>query len=272
MNEPTLRRSLASLPVHNLRFFEQIDSTNAEALRWLEGGAPDGAVVVADAQTAGRGRLDRRWVTRAGSALAFSVIFHPRPSELDRPGLFSPLGALAVAQALEVGYGLQPQVKWPNDVLLDDRKVCGVLAETAWMGQRLLGVVVGIGINVQRGAVPAPEELLFPAVSVEEALGASVAREDLLRSSLAFLFAWRERLSSPHFLQAWEGRLAYRGQQAQVESAGTEPLSGILLGITPEGDLRLSLPSGKEVRIHAGDVRLRPAETKSVNHLGETSC
>jgi len=263
MNEPTLRCSLASLPVHDLRFFAQIDSTNAEALRWLESDAPDGALVVADAQTAGRGRLDRRWVTRPGSALAFSIIFRPRPSELERPGLFSPLGALAVAQALEVGYGLQPQVKWPNDVLLDGRKVCGILAETAWMGGRLLGVVVGIGINVLRDAVPAPEELLFPAVSVEEALGTGVAREDLLRSSLAFLFAWRERLSSPHFLQAWEGRLAYRWQQVQVESAGSEPVSGVLVGISTEGDLLLSLPSGKEVRIHAGDVRLRPAETQS---------
>lgn len=262
MNEPTLRRSLAGLPIPGLRFFEQIDSTNVEALRWLDDGAPDGALVIADAQTAGRGRLDRHWVTRPGSALAFSVIFRPRPSELDRPGLFSPLGALAVAQALEVGYGLHPQVKWPNDVLLEGRKVCGILAETAWMGERLSGVVVGIGMNVLRAAVPAPDELLFPAISVEEALGASLAREDLLRSSLAFLFAWRERLSSPHFLQAWESRLAYRWEAVQVESPGTEPVSGMLVGVSAEGDLRLSLPSGKEVRIHAGDVRLRPAEIK----------
>lgn len=262
MNETTLRRDLASLPLSDLRFFEQIDSTNAEALRWLDSGAPDGALVIADGQTAGRGRLSRRWVTLPGSALAFSVIFRPRPAELEHPGLFSPLGALAVAQALEVGYGLQPQVKWPNDVLLDGRKVCGILAETAWTGQRLDGLVVGIGINVLPGAVPPSEDLLFPAVSVEEALGASLAREDLLRASLAFLFAWRERLSSPHFLQAWEARLAYRWEAVQVESAGSEPVRGTLVGISTAGDLRLVLSSGEEVHIYAGDVRLRPAEPK----------
>lgn len=260
MNEPTLRRSLAGLPIPAIRFFDQIDSTNAEALRWSEAGAPDGALVVADTQTAGRGRISRRWVTNPGAALAFSLVLRPRPSEVDRPGLFSPLGALAVAQALEVGQGLEPQIKWPNDVLLDGRKVCGILAETAWMGERLDAVIVGIGVNVLREALPAQEELLFPAVSVEEALGSRPARVDVLRASLAFLFAWRERISSSQFLQAWETRLAYRGKQVQIENAGGEPVRGLLLGVSAAGDLRLSINSGEEVRIHAGDVRLRPAQ------------
>ncbi|MEN4100610.1 MAG: biotin--[acetyl-CoA-carboxylase] ligase, partial [Anaerolineaceae bacterium] len=118
---------LAGLPVSELRYFDSIGSTNDEALRWAEQGAPDAALVVADTQTAGRGRMDRRWVTRPGVALAFSLALRPTPVEASALGLFSPLGALAVAAALRENYGLLAEVKWPNDVLLERRKCCGIL-------------------------------------------------------------------------------------------------------------------------------------------------
>ncbi len=269
MNEPLLRQLLAQLPIPTLRYYEQVGSTNDEALRWADDGAPDGALVVADAQTAGRGRMERHWVTRSGTALAFSLVLRPDAAEAGRLGLFSPLGALAVAQAFEEGCGLRTMIKWPNDVLLDGRKVCGILLDAAWDAYRPTAVVVGIGINVLREAVP-EEELLFPATSVQHALGRPVARETLLRDILAAFFAWRTRLGSDTFLQYWQSRLAYRGEQVMVEQPAAQTVTGVVMGVGEDGELRLRLASGEEATIYAGDVRLRPATNQPNAHLGES--
>lgn len=269
MNEPLLRQLLAQLPIPALRYFEQVGSTNDEALRWADDGAPDGALVVADAQTAGRGRMERRWVTHPGSALAFSLILRPDAAEAGRLGLFSPLCALAVAQALEESCGLHPQIKWPNDVLLDGRKACGILLDAAWDGSRPAVMVVGIGVNVLRGAVP-ETGLLFPATSVEHALGRAVAREELLRDILAAFFGWRPRLGSEMFLRFWQTRLAYQGEPVVVEQPAAEPVTGVVMGVGAGGELRLRLASGEEFCVNAGDVRLRPAANQPNAHLGES--
>lgn len=259
MNEQSLRRSLAKLPIPAIRYFDQTGSTNDEALTWVEHGVRDGALVVANSQTRGRGRLDRKWVTEPGVALAFSLVLRPSPWEVERLGLISPLGALAVSTAIEQGYGLKPQIKWPNDVLLDGLKVCGILLEASWLGERLQAVVIGIGINVLKGSVPPPEELLFAATSLEDTLGRPVEREDLLGGILQSLFEWRERLASMAFLRAWEDRLAYKGERVRIEHAGESDLEGRVIGLDPSGDLRLQTDLGEELRVTAGDVRLRPA-------------
>src|SRR5512133_1733408 len=110
MDVATLTSHLAGLPVPHIRSFQVIGSTNDEALAWAAAGAEDGCLVFADEQTQGRGRLNRHWITRPGAALAFSVILRPRPEEMDRVGFFSPLGALAISQALEMSLGLSPQI------------------------------------------------------------------------------------------------------------------------------------------------------------------
>lgn len=270
MKEQFLRQLLSGLPIPAIQAHEATGSTNADALRWAEDGAPDGALVTAETQTAGRGRLDREWITRAGSALAFSLVLRPRPAEVGQVGLFSPLGALAVAWALE-SLGLQPQIKWPNDVLVDGKKVCGILLESHWLGDQLSALVMGIGVNALRGSVP-QNGLLFPAASVEEVLGHAVDRAVLLRGILSALFAWRERIGSDQFFQAWDERLAYRNQWVQIEHAGGEPVTGVVVGVGTSGDLRLRLASGETVQITAGDVRLRPATNDPSAHLGENVC
>ena len=262
MNEQSLHRSLAKLPIPAIRYFDQTGSTNDEALAWVERGARDGALVVANSQTNGRGRLGRKWVTQPGVSLAFSLVLRPAPWEVERLGLISPLGALAVSTAMEQGFGLHPQIKWPNDVLLGGLKVCGILLEASWLGQHLQAVVIGIGINVLKGAVPPPQELLFPATSLEDALGRPADREDLLRGTLQSLFEWRERLVSGAFLQAWENRLAYKDEWVRIEHAGGKDLEGRVIGLDPSGDLRLQAEGGEELRVTAGDVRLRPTGEK----------
>src|SRR5512136_875543 len=152
MNERSLHSALSKLPLGGLRYFEQTTSTNDMALAWAAEGAPDLALVYAEQQTAGRGRGGRRWFTPPGSALAFSLILRPTPAEQQFPARFSALGALAVCEVLE-RRGLQPWVKWPNDVLLNRRKVCGILVESTWMGATLNYLVLGVGLNIKPAAV-----------------------------------------------------------------------------------------------------------------------
>ncbi len=259
MDEKSLRTHLSGLPIPGLRYADRTASTNDDALDWAAHGAPDGALVVADTQTAGRGRLNRRWVTRPGAALAFSLILRPAPWEMERPGLLSPLGALAVAETLDSLSSLRAEIKWPNDVLLNGRKLCGILLEASWLGERLQAMVIGIGLNLTRAAVPPPDEVLFPATSLEDETGAVPAREQVLAMILTRLFAWRERLTALDFLRAWEERLAYRGQFVQIEQAGRESLAGCVLGVAPGGELRLRTGDGEEIQVAAGDVRLSPS-------------
>jgi BirA family transcriptional regulator, biotin operon repressor / biotin---[acetyl-CoA-carboxylase] ligase len=269
MNETSVKDRLRGLPIPELRFFDSTGSTNNEALHWAEQGAPDGALVIADEQTAGRGRMDRRWVTHPGAALAFSLILRPTPAETQALGLFSPLGALAVAAALAEGYGLAAQVKWPNDVLLNRRKVCGILVEAVWAGEQARSVVVGIGVNVAPQAVPPDDQVIYPATSVEDALGQPVDRLELLRKIMEGLFAWRSRLTTAAFIEAWDAYLAFKNEWVEVQPPGQPTLAGRLIGLAPAGELRLLSPSGTEILATAGDLRLRPGnEDHSSEHLG----
>ena len=272
MGESFLQSLLSGLPLGPLRYFASTGSTNEGAASWAEAGAPNLALVVADEQTAGRGRLGRRWYTPAGAALAFSLVLRPQEilhfAQNDSAGealnLASPrlagLGALAVCTALEEGYGLAPRIKWPNDVLLGGRKAGGVLPELSWQGENPRAAILGIGINIAPHAVPPPADLLFPATCVEIELGQPVDRWILLREVLSALLGWLPRLPSQDFQQAWESRLAYRDERVQVITGGNVPEQGILLGLDPAGGLRLQLSSGEERIFQAGDLRLRPGK------------
>ncbi len=164
-----------------------------------------------------------------------------------------------MSTALERVFGLEAKIKWPNDVLVGGRKLSGVLVEAVWLGQELSAAVLGIGINVARESEPPAGELLFPATSVEAALGRSVDRWALLHAVIGSLLDWLQRLEGPEFLRTWEARLAYRGQPVRVFREGGAALEGELLGLEEDGALRLRLPTGALMRIQAGDVHLRPA-------------
>ncbi len=258
MDESTLRACLADLPIPALRYFTSTSSTNLDALAWAEAGAPDGALVVADEQTRGRGRLERRWITRPGAALAFSLVLRPRSDELAHTPLYSPLGALAVSEAL-TALDLPVQIKWPNDVLVAGRKVSGILAESVWQGETFQAAVIGIGVNVTPDALPPAEQLNFPATCLETELRQKLERTELLAAILHALFQWRPRLGSQQFLQAWEQRMAFRGELVRVARVDGGELVGRLAGVNTDGSLHLQLLDGSEERVLAGDVSLRPA-------------
>lgn len=245
MDWQNLSTILAGLPVPQFRFYASIGSTNDEALHWAAEGAVDGCLVIADTQTNGRGRLNRKWVTQPGAALAFSLILRPSPAEAERLNRFPFLAALAVCLALEETAGLETSIKWPNDVLIQQRKAAGILVETGWSGDRLDCMVVGVGVNVTRDAVPEAEEVRFPATSVEDNTSTPVKPGKLLRSILQHLFDWRSRLADPEFHQELEKRLAFRKKWVRIEEGAGRTVTGQVVGLDPSGALILRAAPGK---------------------------
>lgn len=234
-----------------------VDSTNDYALRWGQEGAPDMSVVYAEEQTAGRGRGRRQWFSSPGASLTFSVLLRLRPWESLALGRFAALGALAVCSALEE-MGLTPQIKWPNDVLLERRKVCGILVESLWGEKRPDFLVIGIGLNVLKESVPPAETLLFPATSLEQAGALALERPDLLRSILMHLVGWRKGVKKTHFVQEVEKRLAFRGERIVLASHETVLYEGTLDGLYADGSLRLVTSEGKHLKAAYGEIHLRP--------------
>ncbi|MBN2501047.1 MAG: biotin--[acetyl-CoA-carboxylase] ligase [Anaerolineales bacterium] len=258
MDQPSIKTKLSHLPLGDIRYFESVGSTNTLAAAWAERGAPDLSVVLADEQTEGRGRSGRKWFTPPGSALALSVLLRPGADEDDpQTTRLTALGALAVAGALGDRYGLDAAVKWPNDVLLDRKKTCGVLAEAQWLGAVLQAVILGIGINVASPAVPPDELLNYPASCVEAALGEPVDRLDLLAAVLENLVGLREKVFTVEFIDLWEARLAFKGEWVRV-SGQTETFEGQVLGLDAHGRLRLKLRSGADKSLTAGEINVRP--------------
>jgi BirA family biotin operon repressor/biotin-[acetyl-CoA-carboxylase] ligase len=249
-------QSLKKLSIGAIRYFDSIGSTNDEALAWAEQGAPDLSIVIADEQTAGRGRLDRKWFTPKGSALAFSLIL--RPTSNTHLSRTVGLAALSIADAC-ARHGLSAQIKWPNDILLNGKKAAGILIETIWAGEEVTALVIGMGINVLKGSIPPAEGLKFPATSLETELGHPVEREQFLQELLSRLMARRPQMDTDHFLAAWENSLAYKGENVQMINGGNETMAGKLLGLGANGSLRLQDELGNQLTVHVGDVSLRPA-------------
>ncbi len=259
MDEKTFRKTLEDLSLGELRHLSTTGSTNDTALAWATEGAPDLSVVFADEQTSGRGRKGRKWHTPAGSGLAVSVIIRPGPEEQTKVALFSGLGSLAVCKALEKA-GLQAQVKWPNDVLVNRRKIAGILCEAVWTGEALDSLVVGIGLNVLQAAVPPPSDTLSPATSIE-AEGGKTDRAALLHDLLAALAALRPEVGTQEFISAWDAVLAFRGEQVSVWRDQGETLTGTVVGLEADGSLELCLADDSSHTVNYGEVHLRPAET-----------
>ena len=258
MNESSLKKSLSKINIGGLRWFDSIGSTNDEALAWAAAGADDLSIVIADEQTQGRGRLNRRWFTPKGSALAFSLIL--RPSAPLRPHLSRTVGlaALSIADSC-LNLGLAPRIKWPNDILLNGRKTAGILVESVWSGEDVDSLVIGMGINVYKDSVPPADMLQFPATSLEEMLGSAPKREDVLFNVLSALIHWRERMGSDELIHAWEEMLAFRGEQVEVKAGGEISVTGKVDGLESDGSLRLKDTHDNSVIVRFGDVSLRPS-------------
>ncbi len=253
-----LTTHLSSTRVTQLKYFDSIGSTNDEALDWANNGAADFSLVVANEQTKGRGRFDRRWVTKPGSSLAFSLIIKPDPAEKSMIPLFSPLCGIAVREAVYLTLGAEVEIKWPNDVLINRKKFCGILVEASWMDGLVNGIIMGIGINITRESVPPVENQQFPATSLENETSSFVDRWSILENVLIALEKWRGRIGSAEFMQEWQDHLAFKGELVRIEHSGKPSIIGTIKGIDDRGNLVLIVDGNQEVSFEIGDVHLRP--------------
>ncbi|MEX1248021.1 MAG: biotin--[acetyl-CoA-carboxylase] ligase [Anaerolineales bacterium] len=263
MDQIEFAKAISDLPLVKQAFFSSIGSTNDVVAEWARQGVKGLALAAADEQTRGRGRAGRRWLTPAGSALAFSLLLDLgpgfAPTHLARA---SGLGALGVCEALERMYTLTPKIKWPNDVLLDGKKTCGVLSEAHWTGGHLQALILGIGINIAPQSVPAPDAINFPATSIRDALGKPVDAGGLLRAVIERIIAWKEYLGTPEFIKAWEDRLAYLEDSVYLELDKELIIEAQVEGLAIDGSLRLRLPSGEMRAFQIGEIQIRPPADK----------
>lgn len=243
-----------------LLFFSSTGSTNDVAAALVASGAGEGAVVVADQQTAGRGRRGRSWFSPPGAGLYVSVVLVPGRAQASperATALLTLTAGVALAQAVERVTGLAPDIKWPNDLLVGRRKLAGILAEgvASASGSALQGVVLGYGINVRAAAYP--PELDARATSLETELGRAIDRAAVCAESLASIAEAYGRLVAGDFdaiLDAWRAR-APGSRGARVEwDTPSGPRSGITEGIDDAGALLVRAGDRVE-RIVAGEVR-----------------
>lgn len=244
-------------------YWPAIASTNDELKRLADQGAPEGALAITDHQLAGRGRLQRTWIASAGSSLLTSLLFRPSFLSLSQASQLTMLCSLAMADAVDGVAGLQPALKWPNDLLLGSKKLAGVLTELgigqgSAAGAALEWVVVGVGLNVNLDFAAQVPELAETAVSLATALGRPVPRLPLLQTYLVNVEARYEALRAGHSpLSEWTARLATLGQAMTIH-APDGVYEGLAESVDETGALLLRLADGRSVRILTGDVVLQP--------------
>ncbi len=247
------------LPIPEVYYFEETDSTNTQGLRLASEGAEEFTLLIAERQTAGRGRLGRKWVTGEGTSLAFSLILQPGEREIPLLSLFPLMSGLAVCRAIIAACPkAAPKVKWPNDVLLEGKKTAGILAESNWQGDKLTGLVLGIGINVFSGSVPPADELLFPATCVQAHCNNKVDRADFLATVLREIIKLRPSIGETSFIQDYSEHLAFLGQNVFLKSNDDQVIEGELIGVESNGRVILRDRNNVESSYPIGDMHLRP--------------
>ncbi len=253
LSKKQLQRGLKTSVVGKKLFvFESIDSTNACAKTLAETGTPEGTVVIADHQTSGRGRLGRSWVSQPGSNLLFSLVLRPGLAR-ESAGLLTFFSAVFIARALEKATGQQVECKWPNDILINGKKCCGILLENSFSLNKLDFSVVGIGINVNQREFEG--ELADRATSLFREFGKEYDRTDLFQTLLQesdLLLARLKKGAVDEIMDEWNSRCRMFGKPVTV-SQGESLVSGTAMRLSADGGLVVKTTAGQST-FYAGDV------------------
>ena len=240
--------------------FDSLPSTNLEAARLASEGAPEGLCVVAREQTAGRGRLDRRWVSPKDAGLYFSIVIRPQFQQSDWP-LLTLMAAVAVHDGLLEACALEADIKWPNDLLVNEKKICGILAETVET-KTGRAVVVGIGVNLTKHSFP--EALALEATAVEMVTGQGDQLEVLLTTLTTVLAKFygvlNETGGRESIIAAWSQRSSYAAGKVVRIIESDDSFVGTTRGLEGDGALRVETSDGKIRLVRAGDVTNLRAE------------
>jgi BirA family biotin operon repressor/biotin-[acetyl-CoA-carboxylase] ligase len=252
---PLLRTKWMGRSIHH---FHSMDSTNSMAYELALQGAEEGEIVVAESQKKGRGRLGRKWFSPPLTNLYLSIILRPEiPPQ--QASLMTLMAAVATAGAIHKFSGLQPMIKWPNDILLKNRKVAGLLNEIHSEMDRIHFVVLGIGVNLNMDEKMFSKEIRSLATSLKREMGQSVSRKAFLQTLLEELEIWYETFlkeGAPPILQAWRDKAQIHGRPVKVTSFG-EILSGTAIDVDNDGALILETKAGERKRVVAGDVEYK---------------
>jgi BirA family biotin operon repressor/biotin-[acetyl-CoA-carboxylase] ligase len=238
----------------NLFIYESIDSTNACAKKLAGTGAPEGTVVIADYQSAGRGRLGRTWHGEAGKNLLFSIIIRP-VIDISKVGLLPLFAAVGVALTIKGLTDLDCECKWPNDILLNERKCCGILMESAFQQNTLSHVIIGIGLNVNQKSFG--EELDGKATSLRRECGKEFDRGDIFQSLMTSFESLYTEVKKGDFnktLRLWKLHTSIFGKQISLTQAG-KGINGRVIDLADNGGLIIETATGSQV-FYAGDVTL----------------
>ena len=239
--------------VFTLALADEIDSSNTQLTTRAAQGAPHGLVLAAERQTAGRGRLGRRWQMRLGAGLTFSLLWRFDRGLSGLAGLSLVVG-IAIVRALRE-FGVPVALKWPNDVLLDGRKLAGILIELSGDALGPAAVVIGIGLNVA-----SPGEVDQPVANLADA-GCKVGRNVLLAAllnQLAQVLSQFDRDGFAAFRNEWHQLAAFIGQPVRLSFSHGEPADGVAVGVDDSGALLVDGAAGRRV-FHVGEVSLRAA-------------
>jgi BirA family biotin operon repressor/biotin-[acetyl-CoA-carboxylase] ligase len=236
----------------NVLYYHSVTSTNDIARQQALQKAPEGTAVIADQQTTGRGRLKRAWVSPQGN-IAVTVVLYPARKNLH---YLTMLASLAVLHSIENTTGLECQLKWPNDVLIKNKKVCGILLESQAEADSVDYANIGIGINVNMKLADYPE-IASIATSLADELGREVSRLEMIRN----LFIEMEKLylrlqAGESLLTEWRDNLITLGKNVRVRS-NEDVFEGIAEAVADDGSLLLCCPDGSLMKFMAGDVTLR---------------
>jgi len=252
---PNLKTKWMGKKIH---YYQAIDSTNSAAYQMALRGADEGEAVIAESQEKGRGRLGRPWFSPPFLNLHLSVILRPKiPPQ--QASLLTLMAAVATANTVERFSGLCPSIKWPNDILLNNRKVAGLLNEIHSETDRIHFVILGMGVNLNMDGKALPKEIRTKATSLKEEMGRPVSRKEFLQSLLKELEGWYSTFSKKGgapILKAWRARSRIKGKKVRVTSF-RETLVGVAIDVDTDGALILKTRTGGRRRIVAGDIEYR---------------
>lgn len=240
-----------------VRYFDTLDSTNICAKRMAEEGAPNGTLVIADKQTAGRGRCGRVWETPKGTAIAMTLLMRPnlRP---EKASMLTLVMGMAVTRAVNELYSLNCQIKWPNDVVWEGKKICGILVEMSAEMNAIHYLVIGCGINANMTEFP--EELKEKAISLRMITGAEVDRAQIIQRSLEWLEKYYQKFEETSdmsgLMEEYNQMLVNRGSEVCVLDPCGE-YRGRALGINDAGELLVEKEDGTTENVYAGEVSVR---------------
>lgn len=250
-----------------IHYFDVTDSTNNEARKLAEQGAPHGTLVLADFQKSGRGRRGRAWSTPQGTSIAMSLVIRPRLNESagealslppERASMTTLLMGMAAAAAIREMYGAEVLIKWPNDIVAEGKKLCGILTEMSCETDYINYLVIGIGINANLNEFP--EELRQTATSLSLLTGRKIGRAALaalcLKKFEYYYEKFMERQDMSLLREQYNSLLAGGGEEVRVLEPGHE-YNGISRGINDRGELLVELEDGTVRKIYAGEVSVR---------------